>query len=629
MYNHYTLVGNFIIVLTGYKLHTPKYLIKQLPTAIVFLNTEFEVVHISDKWITDFNFAGNNLIGKSIHELFESVNEEWQAVMEACLLGKGGDTGLQSFRNKEGLQRWFEWTNIPWFDPNENIIGIIIQAADITERINNEMQQEKLKLLLNEKSEIAQIGSWEYDAATDELQWCQMTRKIHEVPDYFKPAINTGLEFYKEGYSRNTISLALYKAIETQSSWCEKVELITAEGNEKWVIVVGKPLYKDGEYKGLIGTLQDITHMVQSEIKTRESEDLLRTVIDNIPLNVYIKDLESRKILVNKSECKYLGVTDPSELLGKSDFDLYDKEIAQISRDEDLMVMNTQTPSIGMETVNVTKDGVATSFLTSKIPLIGADGECKGLIGISLDINNLKKQEAELRDLINVISLQNKKLVNFAHIVSHNLRSHTANFSMLLDFLVKEKDEQEKQHIIGMLTTASDSLLETLENLNEVVAVNSNTNLAKTQVVLYDKVGIVTKNLAEFLKENKATIINRIPKELKVNVIPAYIENILMNFITNSVRYKNPDRDPIIQLSATRKGQYDVLSIADNGMGIDLQKHRDKLFGMYKTFHGNSDAKGIGLYITKNQIEAMRGKIEVTSEVGNGTTFKVFLNEKD
>lgn len=623
------MVGKFSIVLQGSETFTTNYLIKQLPIATVFLNADFEVVHASDKWILDFELSDREVMGKSIHQLIDSVSDEWQEVLEACLLGKGGDTGLEPYKNMDGQEGWFEWTNIPWFDAEEHVIGIIIQTADVTERIKKESQHEKLQLILREKSEIAKIGSWEYDAETDELQWSEMTRQIHEVPEYFTPDINTAIEFYKEGFSRNTISLALFKSMESKTSWCEKLEIITAEGNEKWVIAAGKPLIKDGEYKGLIGTFQDITHMVQSEIKTRESEDLLRTVLDNIPINIYIKDMDSRKILVNKAECQYLGVTDPNELLGKNDFDIYDKEIAQISREEDLIVMNSQTPSIGRETINVTKDGVATSFLTSKIPFIGEDGECRGIIGISLDITNLKQHEAELRNLINVTSLQNKKLVNFAHIVSHNLRSHTANFSMLLDFLVKEQDEKEKQNIIGMLTTASDNLMETLVNLNEVVAINSNTNLSKKRVDLREKVGIVTHNLAEFLKEGKATIINRIPKRTLVNVLPAYIESIILNLITNSVRYKNPDRDPVIQLSAIQEGKYTVLSIADNGLGIDLKKNKDKLFGMYKTFHGNSDARGIGLYITKNQIEAMKGKIEVSSELGSGTTFKVFFNEKD
>ena len=107
-----------------------------------------------------------------------------------------------------------------------------------------------------------------------------------------------------------------------------------------------------------------------------------------------------------------------------------------------------------------------------------------------------------------------------------------------------------------------------------------------------------------------------------------YLDNILTNFITNSVRYKDPKRKPIITLSAVKKNNYSILTIADNGLGIDLEKHGKKLFGMYKTFHEHKDAKGIGLYITKNQIDAMNGKVEVTSKVGKGTEFKIFFNDK-
>ncbi|MDA9089911.1 ATP-binding protein, partial [Maribacter arcticus] len=90
-----------------------------------------------------------------------------------------------------------------------------------------------------------------------------------------------------------------------------------------------------------------------------------------------------------------------------------------------------------------------------------------------------------------------------------------------------------------------------------------------------------------------------------------------------------PNRKPIITLSAVKKNNYSILTIADNGLGIDLEKYGKKLFGMYKTFHEHKDAKGIGLYITKNQIDAMNGKVEVTSKVGEGTEFKIFFNDKD
>jgi PAS domain S-box-containing protein len=417
--------------------------------------------------------------------------------------------------------------------------------------------------------------------------------------------------------------------MEKGTEWNEKLQLITAKGNELWVISAGRPIYKNGEFKGLIGTFQDITDHVRSEIKTRESELLLRTVVDNLPLNVYIKDLDSRKILVNKAECESLGYSDASKILGKTDFDLLDKAIAQISRDEDLSVLKTLTPILGKETLNVKKDGSVTTFLTSKIPLLGTDGKAYGLLGLGMDISHLKKQEGELRNLINVTSLQNKKLVNFAHIVSHNLRSHTANFSMLLDFLVHETDEKEKEKILEMLKMASNNLSETLENLNEVVSISTNSGQEKISVNLNEKIASVLQNLSTFLGNYRATIVNKITDSTNVKVVPEYLESILMNFITNAVKYRSPKRAPVITLSASCNESYTILSIADNGLGIDLEKHGEKLFGMYKTFHENDEARGIGLYITKNQIEAMDGKVSASSTVGKGTTFNIYFNEKD
>ena len=465
--NPFTLVGNFDVVLQGSQTYINNYLIKQLPKPTVFLNAKFQVVHASDSWIGEFEHLNSRVIGKAIHELFDTINKEWDTAMKTCLKGENQEIKIEQFQGSDS-PAWFEYIMIPWYDEKENIIGIIVQTEDITQRVLEEFRLEKLEILLGEKSKISKMGTWEYDAIKEELHWCRVTRKIHEVEDDFVPDVTQGINFYKEGYSRNTISMALYKATEIGTPWNEKLQLITAKGKEIWVIAAGKPLFKNGKYMGLIGTFQDITDYVTSEIKTKESENLLRTVIDNLPLNVYIKDLESRKILVNKAECEYLSVDNPKDLLGKSDFDLYDKEVAQISREEDLEVMNLQKPILARETTNTKKDGTSTTFLTSKLPLNGDDGKPYGLLGISLDITNLKQKEEELRDLINVTSLQNKKLINFAHIVSHNLRSHTANFSMLLDFLVKEEDEEEKSNIMRMLTEASDGLLETLENLNEV-----------------------------------------------------------------------------------------------------------------------------------------------------------------
>jgi PAS domain S-box-containing protein len=407
----------------------------------------------------------------------------------------------------------------------------------------------------------------------------------------------------------------------------QKLQIVTAKGEERWIKAAGKPIKKDGEIVKVFGTFQDIHDKVMAETKTRENEQLLHTLIDNIPLNIFAKDLDSRKILVNKAECEYLGKK-PEEMIGKSDFDLYDPEVAKTSRDEDLQVIRTLKPILGKETISIKKDGEYTNFLTSKIPLFDDEGKINGLIGISMDITALKKKEDQLRNLINITSVQNKKLINFAHIVSHNLRSHSANFSMLLEFLINEDDEREKEHILKMLSQASDRLLETLDNLNEVIDINTNVNLEKSPLNLHDNIVKVQQSLSALLEKNQVEVINHVDKDLCVSACSSYLDSIIVNLLTNAVKYKSPERNPVITINAKKHDKYVVFSVSDNGLGIDLERYGGKIFGLYKTFHNNKDARGLGLYIIKNQIEAMGGSITAKSEVDKGTTFNVYFNEE-
>ena len=610
-------------MLKGHQSTTNNYLIKQLPTATAFINKKFEVVHASDKWMTEHNLEPGDVFGKRIDTLFTKLSDQWESTLQECLTGKVDEICVDD----TSTDSYFEWYCNPWFDEKENIVGLVIRTEDVTKQKQQERNFAKLESIVKITSQVAKIGTWEYDVIEDKVHWCGITHKIHEVPEDFKPTIDSAVDFYKDGYSKNTIAMVVHEAITNGKPWSEKLQLITAKGNEIWVQASGMPVFEEGKLMALTGTFQDIDHRVRSEAKTRENERLLRTLVDNLPLNIYVKDSESRKILINKAECNYLGIKDPKKVLGKSNDDLYDPDIAEILNKEDVAVMETLRSIIAKETNIRTKEGKTTTFLVSKIPLLDEQGKAYGLIGISHDISDLKRKEEELRNLINVTSRQNKKLVDFAHIVSHNLRSHTANFSMLLELLVNEGDESEKKKIIAMLTDASDNLLETLENLNQVVDINANINQKKKLINLNAVICDIEKNLSPFLLNNNATLVNRVSNEIEINVVASYIDSILMNFIINAVKYKNPEVNPIVILSAKREGGYTILSIADNGLGINLEKYGDKLFGMYKTFHNHTEARGIGLYITKNQIDAMNGKIEVTSEVGKGTTFNIYFNE--
>ncbi|MEO1487746.1 MAG: ATP-binding protein, partial [Bacteroidota bacterium] len=136
------------------------------------------------------------------------------------------------------------------------------------------------------------------------------------------------------------------------------------------------------------------------------------------------------------------------------------------------------------------------------------------------------------------------------------------------------------------------------------------------------------QNLSGFIEKNEVAVSLDIDKKLTVKSVPAYLESIILNLMTNAVKYRDPNRDSTIELKATMEKNHVVFSVTDNGLGIDMQRYGDKLFGMYKTFHNHKDARGLGLYIIKNQIEAMGGNIHAESTPGKGSTFKVYFNEE-
>ncbi|RVT78210.1 HAMP domain-containing histidine kinase [Flavobacterium sufflavum] len=237
------------------------------------------------------------------------------------------------------------------------------------------------------------------------------------------------------------------------------------------------------------------------------------------------------------------------------------------------------------------------------------------------------KKELKLIQTIKLYSEHNNRLLNFTHITSHNLNTHSGNIKQLLDLIETEKNVQLRKEYLNHLRTVSNDLNETIAHLSQIINIQNNLNVIKEPLDLNSYLEKTRKLINNYGLENKVTIINKVPKGSIINFNSAYLESVLLNFSTNAVKYAHPNRFPVITFDFFIENQKKVLTINDNGLGIDLEKHGNLLFGMYKTFHKHENANGIGLYITKNQIESMKGQINVESKVNEGTTFKIIFND--
>lgn len=259
------------------------------------------------------------------------------------------------------------------------------------------------------------------------------------------------------------------------------------------------------------------------------------------------------------------------------------------------------------------------------IPIIDEMGICKTVRGIFQDIDVIKRRGLTLQSSINLLDDQNKRLQNFAYIVSHNLRSHAGNLKFMVNLYEESQLQDDQQEIFLHIKTISDSLNATMSHLDEIVKIQSEIGKERKSVNFETIFNNVTSALSANIAGTDATVNADFSGCTDIDYIPAYLESIFQNLLTNALKYKHPDRKPVVNCRTLKDGNNIYLVFDDNGLGIDLERHGDDLFGMYKTFHLNKDAKGIGLFITRNQVEALGGSIHVDSAVNLGTKFTIKL----
>ncbi|WP_298323255.1 PAS domain-containing sensor histidine kinase [uncultured Dokdonia sp.] len=272
-----------------------------------------------------------------------------------------------------------------------------------------------------------------------------------------------------------------------------------------------------------------------------------------------------------------------------------------------------------------TYDGEIFWAKASGRPLRDNDREIIGIRGVFQNIHEEKLREEQLEQSFRLIQGHNSRLYDFAHIISHNLRSQVGNLQMSAALFDTSNLSADQNELLQNFTKIGKSLDITLKHLNKIVSVHSVASKTRDSVVIDEVYKRVVAGLSQTIRENKVVMYTDFSEVEEIPYIEAYLESILQNLITNAIRYKHPDRDPEISLYTYEENGKVHLLVKDNGLGIDLEKHGEELFKIYKTFHGNDDALGLGLFLTRNEVEAMGGEINVESKVGKGSKFIVTL----
>lgn len=608
-------------------------LMDNIQESIFFKDKKGRFLHINNACAKKFGLSNpKQAIGKTDFDIFDEVHakvafEDEQEIIrtEKPIFDK---IEKEVFADT-GTVMWASTSKMPLYDDNGVLIGTYGITRDITEKILIEQNLQVRNSYLTKLSEQAPGFLYLHKVDADgNVTFPFVSEGIRDLLELEPEILSNSLRplfsvVHKDDLARVIKSITF--SVKTQEEWnCEYRVVLPSKG-VRWVRGRAQPeLQEDGSVLSS-GFLSDITNEKSTSELNEQLRKQFEAVLNTVPNLIFVKDLNGKFVMANKATCEFFGLTS-EEIIGKTDIDLgISEKQSNIYRKDDLEVIQTGKPNFIPEIKSSDHLGNVVYHQTIKVPFTQTITNEPVVLAIVTDITIRKKKEQTLNATLDIVGEQNKRLMNFAHIVSHNLRNHAGNISMLISLYDMEESEEEKVELMDYLRTASERLNASIEDLNEIIdqqykpgkdlkVLNPTENLEKVKEIL----------LADILAHN-VKITTDIDPTISIKYNPAYLESIMLNLISNAIKYRHPERKPEIHMHVYKKGKHIYMEIKDNGIGIDLDKYEHKLFGMYNTFHGNENAKGIGLFITKNQIESMGGSITATSELNKGTTFKVKL----
>lgn len=337
-----------------------------------------------------------DIIGKNFSD-FLACEPDKIAYFQAELLRQGTFSGVLKLFDKSGEFRDFQ-LHLCLSHHMGKKPYVLVNGVDVTDILATQKELILTKKLLEDTSRLAKLGAWEINIENGNACWSYLTRAIFEVGPEFLPTLIGTVSFIKEGSHREKFNEAIKNAIANGEQFQLELISITSQNRETWVSIHGQSEMKDGSCVRLFGSIQDINEAKVTSESLIKERILLRTIIDNIPINVFTKNTAFQKTLVNKAELEYLGIQDEESVLGKTDFEFYHEDTAELTLEEDRLILEKDEKIINKEVIQIKKDGTKRYCLISKLPLINERGEVDGILGISNDITARKEAEIALSD---------------------------------------------------------------------------------------------------------------------------------------------------------------------------------------------------------------------------------------
>lgn len=408
-----------------------------------------------------------------------------------------------------------------------------------------------------------------------------------------------------------------------------------------------------GDRQVLHTVWRDITERKQIELALQEAHDklerkvqertaalseanaLLQALMDNMPDHIYFKDTQSRFIRNSRSQANLLGLNDPTEAVGKTDFDFFPHAAKSYAEEQE--VMRSGRPLVDFEEWVVWPDGREMWVSTTKMPLRNSEGGIIGIFGISRDITERKRSEQSIRQLNADLEKQaeqlqaaNKELEAFSYSVSHDLRAPLRAIDGYTRILVEDYEsilDDEGKRICGVISREARRMGQLIDDLLAF----SRLGRKEMYSSKIDMKALAASVFDELLKEEKRENIDFNLRDLPMaQGDTSLIRQVWVNLLSNAIKFTSKKESAIIEVGSQENSEETVYYVRDNGAGFDME-YSNKLFGVFQRLHSESEfsGTGVGLAIVQRIIRRHDGRVWAEGEVEKGATFYFALPHKE
>ena len=512
----------------------------------------------------------------------------------------------------------------------------IIEVRDITDEKRIQQAIVESEARFRTMADNAPVMIWVGDPSGNCMyvnkQWLDFTGLT------FEESISMGWRKVLEPEHMQQCSETFRKAAEESGAFKMEMRMRRRDGVLRWAMNTGMPRFGiNGEFLGYIGSIIDITEIKEAERKVKQNAELLQKLFLEVPAVVgLVRASDLQYVLANPQYRRLYG---NRPLVGKTVYDAHTREEGRGLFKRLERVLKTGQPFVGNEmpaTFDRNNGQLAHGYFNLVYqPLLDGNGQVEAVLVFAVEVTELVRARKELVSTNDELSGKNNELLrinddldSFVYTASHDLKSPIANMeglATLLRDVLQGKLNKEDEQVLDMVQHAVNKLKGTIADLAEITKVQKELQSAVEPLSFDMMLEGITTDIDGLIKESGATITTDF--EVR-NILYARknLRSIIYNLVSNAIKYKSPERAPEVHIATYRDEGYLVLEIQDNGLGIKKEQQH-KLFTMFKRLHSHVEGTGIGLYIVKRIIENNGGRIEVESELGKGTTFRVYFKQ--